>query len=118
MGAQGLVPVADHGQEKVTYLDLMKALLDDGADPERPARQEALVPLLRRSFLGGYGGRDCVLARGAIDRPCGDAAAGRATARIPDIPTFGGDTPLMVASGIGWGYHYSMNAAGFTGWTR
>ena len=28
----------------------------------------------------------------------------------PDIPTFGGDTPLMVASGIGWGYHYSMNA--------
>jgi ankyrin repeat protein len=27
----------------------------------------------------------------------------------PSIPSKNGTTPLMVASGIGWGYHYSMN---------
>ena len=28
----------------------------------------------------------------------------------PNIPTTGGETALMVASGLGWGYHYSINS--------
>ena len=82
-------------QEKIGYLDLMKALLEHGANRQRAGRREALVPLLhQRLHLGRSGRRDAVLARRAIERRRRHEAAGGARRRSEDSPTKAGDTPL------------------------
>jgi ankyrin repeat protein len=106
---KGWYPSPGTGQEKTTYIDLMRTLLDSGADPN--------ARLGKKLWFRSFGDHSWV-------DPAGATAFWRATQSTdiaamkllvahgadPDIPSAGGDTPLMVASGIGWGYHYSMNA--------
>ena len=71
--------------QKATYLDVMKALLDKGADPNAPHHVASLVHGLHRLRQPQLRPRrhvrlDGVLARGVLHRPRGDEAAGRATA--------------------------------------
>ena len=88
---KGWFPAAGTAQEKISYLGLMKALLDDGAESECPARQEAVVPFFRRPFVGRHGRRHRVLARRPIHRRGGDEAAGGARRRSGHSVVWGRD---------------------------
>ena len=101
------------GQENVTYLDLIKDLLDHGANPN--------ARLVKKLWFRGMGDRTWV-------DPAGGTALWRAAVALdvpamrllvahgadPDIPTKSGETLLMVASGLGWGANFSVNAP--NGW--
>jgi ankyrin repeat protein len=97
-------------QEKVTYLELMKALLEHGAN----VNVEVGEKLWFRSFTNDYTWVD----------PAGATAFWRA-AQSSDVPAMkllieykadpklaskSGDTPLMAAAGIGWAANWSVNA--------
>jgi uncharacterized protein len=96
------------GQEKTGYLDLMKDLLDHGANPN--------ARLGKKLWFRGMGDRTWV-------DPAGATALWRATVALdvpamrllvahgadPDIPSKTGETLLMVASGLGWGANFSVN---------
>jgi ankyrin repeat protein len=96
------------GQEQATYLDLMKDLMDHGANPN--------ARLGKRLWFRGFGDKSwvdlvggTVLLRAAVSL---DVPAMRllvAHGADPDIPTKGGDTLLMVCAGLGWGANFSMN---------
>ncbi len=97
-------------QEKVTYLELMKALLDHGANVNAQVGEK----LWFRSFTNDYTWVD----------PAGATAFWRAaqssdTAAMkllieykadPKIAAKSGETPLMAAAGIGWAANWSVNA--------
>jgi ankyrin repeat protein len=97
-------------QEKTSYLDLMKELLDHGANPNTKINEK----LWYRSFTNDYTWVD----------PAGATAFWRAaqssdTAAMqlliqhgadPKIATTAGDTPLHAAAGIGWAANWSVNA--------
>jgi ankyrin repeat protein len=97
-------------QEKVTYLELMKALLDRGANVNAQVGEK----LWFRSFTNDYTWVD----------PAGATAFWRAaqssdTAAMkllieykadPKIAAKSGETPLMAAAGIGWAANWSVNA--------
>jgi uncharacterized protein len=106
---KGWFPAASTTQENVSYLDLMKALLEDGANPDARLGKK----LWFRSF-GDHSWVDTAGAtafwRAASSTDVGAMKLLVAHGSNPDIPTFEGTTPLEAASGIGWGYHYSMNA--------
>ena len=101
-------------QEKVSYLDLMKALLDRGANPNarlthklwfRPTSHD-------QEWIGTAG--STAFWRAALST---DVAAMRllvAHGADPQIASNEGDTPLMVAAGMGWSANFSQNAPG--GW--
>jgi len=110
---KGWFPSPGTAQEKVAYLDLMKILLEDGADPN--------AQLGKKLWFRSFGDHSWVDTAGATAfwraASSTDVAAMKllvAHGANPDIPTFGGTTPLEAAAGIGWGYHYSMNAPDFT----
>lgn len=97
-------------QQKVKYLDLMKALLDRGADVNAPVGEK----LWFRSFTNDYMWVDPAGAT-AFWRAAqsSDIAAMRlliAYKADPKIATKSGDTPLMAAAGIGWAANWSVNA--------
>jgi ankyrin repeat protein len=105
---KGWFPSPITSEEKTTYMILMKALLDDGANPN--------ARLGKKLWFRSFGDHSWVEPSGATAfwraAQSSDIDAMRMLISYnadPDIPTFGGTTPLMVASGIGWGYHYSMN---------
>jgi ankyrin repeat protein len=97
-------------QEKTGYLELMKALLDHGANPNAAVGEK----LWFRSFTNDYTWVD----------PAGATAFWRAaqssdTAAMkllvergadPKTPNKTGETPLMAAAGIGWAANWSVNA--------
>ena len=69
-------------QQRTSYLTLMQALLDKGADPERAAEEEGLVHAVQlRPPAHGRGRRDAVLARRLRQRHRGDEAPDRARRR-------------------------------------
>jgi ankyrin repeat protein len=106
---KGWFPAPGTGQEKVTYLDLMKTLLDDGADPNaRLGKKLWFRAFGDHSWVDTAGATAFWRAAQSTDLPAMKLLV--AHGADPDIASTGGDTPLMVASGIGWGYHYSMNA--------
>jgi ankyrin repeat protein len=106
---KGWFPAPGVGQEKTTYLDLMKALLGTGANPN--------ARITKKLWFRSFGDHSWVDTAGATAfwraAQSSDVDAMRLLVdhgADPDIPTTHGATPLMAASGIGWGYHYSMNA--------
>ena len=97
-------------QEKVTYLDLMKALLNRGANVNAPIGEK----LWFRSFTNDYTWVDTA----------GSTSFWRA-AQSSDLPAMkllvehgadaklankAGETPLMAAAGIGWAWNWSVRA--------
>jgi len=103
-------PQPSTDQEKVTYLELMKALLEHGANVNAQVGEK----LWFRSFTNDYTWVD----------PAGATAFWRA-AQSSDVAamklliehgadaklaTKSGDTPLMAAAGIGWAANWSVNA--------
>ncbi len=106
---KGWFPAPGTGDEKVTYLELMQTLLEDGADPNaRITRKLWFRSFGDHSWVDTAGATAFWRAASSTDLPAMKLLI--AHGADPDIPSFGGDTPLMVASGIGWGYHFSMNA--------
>jgi ankyrin repeat protein len=103
-------PITD--QERVTYLDLMKALLAHGAEVNAKLGKKIWF----RSFTHDVTWID----------PAGATAFWRAAQSTdlaamkllvehgadPNIPNTAGDTPLMAAAGIGWGANFTTNAPG------
>lgn len=89
-------------QEGVTYMELMKVLLDRGADPNLPLKRKLwfrpsdhddswigtaeTTPFWRAAFAADVEAMRLLLAYGAN----------------PQIPSFEGVTPLMAAAGLGW----------------
>lgn len=97
-------------QQKVKYLDLMKALIDKGAKVNAPIGDKPWF----RSFTNDYTWVDPAGAtpfwRAAQSS---DIAAMRLLVEHgadPKIPTKSGDTPLLAAAGIGWAANWSVNA--------
>jgi ankyrin repeat protein len=97
-------------QEKVSYLDLMKALIEKGANVNAPVGEK----LWFRSFTNDYTWVD---PAGAT--PFWRAAQSSDMAAMhllvdhgadPKIATKSGETPLMAAAGIGWAANWSVNA--------
>lgn len=103
-------PQPSTDQEKVTYLELMKALLDHGADVNAQVGEK----LWFRSFTNDYTWIDPAGAT-AFWRAAqsSDTAAMRLLIDYkadPKIAIKTGDTPLMAAAGIGWAANWSVNA--------
>jgi len=97
-------------QEKVTYLELAKALLEHGANVNIQVGEKPWF----RSFTNDYTWVDPAGAtpfwRAAQSS---DIVAMRllvAHGADPKMPTKSGDTPLMAAAGIGWAANWSVNA--------
>ena len=85
VGAEGRLSAAARAtcSRRDHYLDLMKLLLDKGADPNARLRPQGLVLGLQLRPVGRRRSRrDAVLARRLCQRRRGDAAAGRRTAPI------------------------------------
>jgi ankyrin repeat protein len=105
---KGWSPTPVTAQEKVTYLQLMDSLLNAGAHPN--------ARLGKKLWYRSSGDHSWVDTAGATAfwraAQSSDVNAMHLLIKHgadPDIPSANGTTALMVASGIGWGYHYSMN---------
>jgi ankyrin repeat protein len=103
-------PQPSTDQEKVGYLELMKSLLDHGANVNAPVGEK----LWFRSFTNDYTWVDPAGAtpfwRAAQSS---DIVAMRLLIEYkadPKLPIKSGDTPLMAAAGIGWAANWSVNA--------
>jgi ankyrin repeat protein len=106
---KGWFPAPGTGQEKVEYLDLTKSLLEAGANPN--------ARITKKLWFRSFGDHSWIDPTGSTAfwraAQSSDVEAMRLLVEHgadPDIPTSHGATPLMAAAGIGWGYHYSMNA--------
>jgi ankyrin repeat protein len=103
-------PQPSTDQEKITYLDLMRALLDHGAK----VNAEVGEKLWFRSFTNDYTWVDPAGAT-AFWRAAqsSDTAAMRLLIEYkadPKLAVKSGETPLMAAAGIGWAANWSVNA--------
>jgi uncharacterized protein len=105
---KGWFPSPITTEEKTGYLDLMNDLLADGANPN--------ARLKKKLWFRSFGDHSWVDTSGATAfwraASSSDINAMRLLVKYgadPMIPTFGGTSPLEAATGIGWGYHYSMN---------
>ena len=104
------VPQPSIEQEKTSYLDLMKALIEHGANVNAQIGEK----LWFRSFTNDYTWID---PAGATPfwraSQSGDVAAMRllmAHNADPKIKTKAGDTALLAAAGIGWAWNWSVRA--------
>jgi ankyrin repeat protein len=96
------------GQEQVTYLELMKDLMDHGANPNaRLGKKLWFRGFGDKTWVDPVGATVLLRAAVALDVPAMKVLV--AHGADPDLPTKGGDTLLMVCSGLGWGANFSMN---------
>ena len=97
-------------QEKTSYLELMTALLDRGANPNARLKQRVWF----RALAGDHGWVDQAGATAFWRAAQSDDMAAMKLlvdhGADPNIPTEAGDTPLMVAAGMGWAPNFSRNA--------
>jgi ankyrin repeat protein len=98
-------------QEKTSYLDLMKGLLAHGANPDSRLVKKLWFRGLAQdpSWVDPAGATAFWRAAQATD-----AAAMRvlvSASADPHLPNLSGDTPLMVAAGIGWMANHTANAS-------
>ena len=92
-------PPASVAQEKTTYLELLRALLDKGADPNVRVRIKPWYRTFHGDWADPVGATPFWLAAKANDLAAMKILiAGGAN---PTIPSIKGITPLMVASGYG-----------------
>jgi ankyrin repeat protein len=106
--AGGPVPLMAH--EKTSYLELMKLLLDHGADPDaKLGRKLWFRPLFHdQMWIGTPGSTAFWRAAQATD-----LLAMRLLVEHkadPRIPSDEGDTALMLAAGVGWAGNFTRNA--------
>jgi ankyrin repeat protein len=107
--AKGWFPSPGIGQEKLSYLDFMTALLDAGANVNaRLGKKLWFRASGDHSWIDPAGATAFWRAAQSLDLTAMRMLLARGA--DPDIPTTGGDTPFTVACGIGWGYHYSVNS--------
>lgn len=107
--AGGPVPVTS--REKTSYLDLMAALLDHGANPDaRLAKKLWFRPAFHdQMWVGTPGSTAFWRAAQATDLAAMKLLI--AHHADPKIASDEGDTALMMAAGIGWAGNFSRNAA-------
>jgi ankyrin repeat protein len=96
----------ENGIDRAPFLDLIRTLLERGADPNVRMKE---VPPVRRAFLRVTGSLSWVDATGQTPfltaALSGDLDVMRLLLRHgadPHIPTFGGTTALMAAAGVNW----------------
>ncbi|MBZ5602567.1 MAG: ankyrin repeat domain-containing protein [Acidobacteriia bacterium] len=110
---KGWFPSPDISQEKTGYLAFMSALLDAGANPNaRIAKKLWFRTSGDHSWIDTAGSTAFLRAAQSLDLTAMRLLL--AHGADPDLATTGGDTPLMVACGMGWGYHYSVNSPEYT----
>jgi ankyrin repeat protein len=103
-------PQPDTAQEKISYLYLMKALLKCGANPN----SQLGAKLWFRSLFSDPTWVDPAGAtsfwRAAQSSDIAAMRLLREYGADPKIATKSGNTPLMVAAGVGWASNWSVNA--------
>jgi len=101
-------PVA--GQEHTSYVDLMKSLLEHGANPNARLGKRVWFRSLPgdNTWVDPTGATPFWRAAQAVDIPAMRVLV--AAGADPKLPTFEGVTPLMVAAGLGWAANFSRNA--------
>jgi ankyrin repeat protein len=106
--AGGPVPLMAH--EKISYLDLMTALLERGANPNaRLGRKLWFRPLFHdQMWIGTPGSTAFWRAAQATDLSAMRLLV--AHGADPKIPSEEGDTALMLAAGVGWTGNFTRNA--------
>jgi ankyrin repeat protein len=105
----GWAPNPITGQEKTTHVELMKALLDKGADPNARLIKKLWFRSLTHDqhWITTAGATAFWRAAQASDVPAMKVlVAGGADPMIPSIER---TTPLMVAAGVGWGANFHRN---------
>lgn len=97
-------------QEKVGYLDLIKVLLDHGANPNARLEKKLWFRGLSQdpSWVDPAGATAFWRAAQSSDIDAMRLLMGRGA--DPNIATLSGATPLMVAAGIGWMANHTTNA--------
>jgi uncharacterized protein len=97
-------------QEKTSYLDLMKDLLDHGADPNARLKKHVWFRALPddSTWVDTTGATAFWRAAQSDDLTAMKLLV--AHGANPWIATEHGDTPLMVAVGLGWALNFSRNA--------
>jgi ankyrin repeat protein len=103
-------PVPNTAHEKTNYLDLMQALLEHGANPNARLRRKLWF---RPSFhdqlwIGTPGSTAFWRAAQATDLKAMRLLVSKGA--DPKIASDEGDTPLMLAAGVGWAGNFSRNA--------
>jgi uncharacterized protein len=101
-------PIAS--QETTTYLDLMTALLEHGADPNARLKKHVWFRALPddSTWVDSAGATPFWRAAQSDDLAAMKLLV--AHGANPWIATAHGDTPLMVAVGLGWALNFSRNA--------
>jgi ankyrin repeat protein len=96
----------ENGVDRAPVLDLIRVLLDRGADPNTRTKE---TPPIRRQMLPVTGSLSWVDFTGQTPFLTASLSGDLAVMRLlleygadPYIPTFGGTTALMAAAGINW----------------
>jgi len=102
-----------NGVDRAPVLDLIKILLDKGADPNTRTKE---TPPIRRFILPTTGSLEWVDFTGMTPflfaARAGDVTVMKlllAHGADPKIPTFGGTTALMAAAGINWTFNQTYD---------
>ena len=97
-------------QEKTSYLELMKALLEHGADPDARLKKHVWFRTLPDDSTWVDSAGATAFWRAAQSDDLAAMKLLVAHGANPWIATAQGDTPLMVAVGLGWALNFSRNA--------